>query len=56
VLGGELLDLGESFLGPVLDTLGAHTSAAKLRPPAVRTSHHGSDAVAVARPPWRATG
>ena len=47
VLGGELVDLGDGFLGPALDTLGAYTSAAKLRPPAVRTSRHGSDAVAV---------
>lgn len=47
VLGGELAALGDSFLGPALDTLRNYAAAAQLSPPVVRLSRFGADAVAV---------
>ncbi|MFG6462962.1 ROK family protein [Roseateles sp. DXS20W] len=47
VLGGSVVELGEPFLQPALDTLLDYASAANLPPPSVRTSRFGANAVAV---------
>jgi predicted NBD/HSP70 family sugar kinase len=47
VLGGAVVELGEPFLKPALDTLLDYAAAAKLPPPSVRTSRFGANAVAV---------
>jgi predicted NBD/HSP70 family sugar kinase len=47
VLGGSVVDLGETFLAPALKTLNDYANAANLAPPTVQTSRFGVDAVAV---------
>jgi len=47
VLGGSVVDLGETFLDPALKTLNDYATAANLAPPTVQTSRFGADAVAV---------
>jgi predicted NBD/HSP70 family sugar kinase len=47
VLGGAVVELGEPFLKPALDTLLDYATAASLPPPSVRTSLFGANAVAV---------
>lgn len=47
VLGGSVVDLGEPFLKPALDTLLDYAAAASLPPPSVRISRFGANAVAV---------
>jgi predicted NBD/HSP70 family sugar kinase len=47
VLGGAVVELGEPFLKPALDTLNDYAAAASLQPPSVRTSRFGANAVAV---------
>jgi len=47
VLGGSVVELGEPFLKPALDTLLDYATAASLPPPSVRTSKFGANAVAV---------
>ncbi|KQV90186.1 ROK family transcriptional regulator [Pelomonas sp. Root1237] len=47
VLGGSVVELGEPFLKPALDTLLDYAAAASLPPPSVRTSLFGANAVAV---------
>lgn len=47
VLGGSVVELGEPFLKPALDTLLDYANAASLPPPTVRTSMFGANAVAV---------
>ncbi|MGQ3052961.1 MAG: ROK family protein [Roseateles sp.] len=47
VLGGSVVELGEPFLKPALDTLMDYAAAASLPPPSVRTSMFGANAVAV---------
>lgn len=47
VLGGAVVELGEPFLKPALDTLLDYATAASLPPPSVRTSRFGANAVAV---------
>lgn len=47
VLGGELVELGDRFLGPALDTLQHYAAAAQLPAPVVRIARFGADAVAV---------
>jgi len=47
VLGGSVVDLGEPFLKPALDTLLDYATAASLPPPSVRTSMFGANAVAI---------
>ncbi len=47
VLGGALVDLGDAFLQPALQTLEEHLAAAGLEPPTLQVSRHGADAVAV---------
>jgi predicted NBD/HSP70 family sugar kinase len=47
VLGGSVVELGEPFLKPALDTLLDYATAASLPPPSVRTSLFGANAVAV---------
>lgn len=47
VLGGGVVELGEPFLKPALDTLLDYATAASLPPPSVRTSRFGANAVAV---------
>ncbi|MBI3349933.1 MAG: ROK family transcriptional regulator [Burkholderiales bacterium] len=47
VLGGSVVDLGEPFLKPALDTLLDYATAASLPSPSVRTSMFGANAVAV---------
>jgi predicted NBD/HSP70 family sugar kinase len=47
VLGGSVVDLGETFLAPALKTLNDYAAAANLAPPTVQTSRFGVDAVAV---------
>lgn len=47
VLGGAVVELGEPFLKPALDTLNDYAAAASLPPPSVRTSLFGANAVAV---------
>jgi predicted NBD/HSP70 family sugar kinase len=47
VLGGAVVELGEPFLKPALDTLNDYATAANLAPPTVRTSRFGANAVAV---------
>ena len=47
VLGGSVVDLGETFLDPALKTLNDYATAANLAPPTVQTSRFGVDAVAV---------
>jgi len=46
VLGGCMVELGETFLQPALRTLNDYSAAANLEPPQVRTSRFGEDAVA----------
>jgi len=46
VLGGAVVELGEPFLKPALDTLNDYAAAANLPPPSVRTSRFGDNAVA----------
>lgn len=47
VLGGTVVELGEPFLAPALDTLGDYAAAANMPPPTVRTSRFGANAVAI---------
>lgn len=47
VLGGALVDIGDAFLRPALQTLDQYARAAGLDAPEVRVSHFGADAVAV---------
>jgi predicted NBD/HSP70 family sugar kinase len=47
VVGGSVVELGDVFLRPALQTLNEYTAAAGLPPPAVRRSRFGPDAVAV---------
>lgn len=47
VLGGSVVDLGDAFLDPALQTLNDYASAANLEPPVVQISRFGADAVAV---------
>ena len=47
VLGGSVVELGEPFLKPALDTLLDYATAASLPPPSVRISLFGANAVAV---------
>ena len=47
VLGGSVVELGEPFLKPALDTLLDYATAANLPPPSVRISRFGANAVAV---------
>jgi len=47
VLGGAVVELGEPFLKPALDTLLDYASTANLPPPSVRISRFGANAVAV---------
>lgn len=47
VLGGSVVELGEPFLKPALDTLTDYALAASLPPPSVRISRIGANAVAV---------
>ena len=47
VLGGSLVDLGDVFLQPALQTLDDCAAAASLAPPTVQTSRFGAGAVAV---------
>jgi predicted NBD/HSP70 family sugar kinase len=47
VLGGAVVELGEPFLKPALDTLLDYARAARLPPPRVCISHFGANAVAV---------
>jgi predicted NBD/HSP70 family sugar kinase len=47
VLGGSLVNLGDAFLDPALQTLNDHATAASLAPPPVQVSRFGADAVAV---------
>jgi predicted NBD/HSP70 family sugar kinase len=47
VLGGSIVDLGELYLQPALQTLNDYAAAANLEPPQVRVSQFGVDAVAV---------
>ena len=47
VLGGAVVELGEPFLRPALDTLQNYAASASLPPPSVRTSRFGANAVAV---------
>ncbi|MDT7838351.1 ROK family transcriptional regulator [Aquabacterium sp. OR-4] len=47
VLGGAVVELGEPFLQPALDTLNDYAAAANLAPPVVQTARFGADAVAV---------
>ena len=46
VLGGSVVELGEPFLKPALDTLLDYATAANLPPPSVRISRFGANAVA----------
>ena len=46
VLGGAVVELGDTFLQPALRTLTEYSAAANLEPPHVRTSRFGADAVA----------
>jgi predicted NBD/HSP70 family sugar kinase len=46
VLGGSVVDLGETFLDPALRTLNDYAMAANLEPPTVQISRFGADAVA----------
>lgn len=47
VLGGAVIELGDVFLQPALNTLNGYVEAASLTPPPVRLSRFGADAVAV---------
>lgn len=47
VLGGSVVDLGEAFLQPALQTLNDYAGAANLAPPTVQVSRFGADAVAI---------
>lgn len=47
VLGGSVVELGDPFLKPALDTLLDYATAASLPPPSVRISRFGANAVAV---------
>lgn len=47
VIGGAALRLGETLLGPARAVLAAYAEAAMVTPPVIRTSHFGTDAVAV---------
>jgi predicted NBD/HSP70 family sugar kinase len=47
VLGGALVDIGDAFLRPALQTLNQYAQAAGLNAPEVRVSRFGADAVAV---------
>jgi predicted NBD/HSP70 family sugar kinase len=47
VLGGAVVDLGDPYLQPALQTLGDYAAAANLPLPTVRISHFGADAVAI---------
>ncbi|HEY4082541.1 MAG TPA: ROK family transcriptional regulator [Burkholderiaceae bacterium] len=47
VLSGSIVDLGDQYLQPALDTLNGYAAAANLEPPQVRVSRFGVDAVAV---------
>lgn len=47
VLGGAVVELGDTFLQPALRTLNDYAVAAELEPPVVQTSTFGADAVAI---------
>ena len=47
VLGGAMVELGDVFLEPALRTLNEYAAAGNFKPPTVRTSRFGPDAVAV---------
>ncbi len=47
VVGGAVLELGDAFLQPALQTLNEYAAAARLEPPQLRVSAWGVDAVAV---------
>lgn len=47
VLGGALVEIGDAFLRPALQTLKQYTQAAGLEAPEVRVSRFGANAVAV---------
>ena len=47
VLGGAVVDLGDTFLDPALKMLNDYATAANLAPPTVQTSRFGANAVAV---------
>jgi len=47
VLGGSIVELGETFVDPALNTLNDYAIAANLAPPTVQISRFGADAVAV---------
>lgn len=47
VLGGAVVDLGDVFLQPALQTLNEYAADANLSPPTVKTSQFGADAVAI---------
>ena len=47
VIGGPALQLGEALIGPARRVLAGYAEAAMLTPPAIRTSHFGTQAVAV---------
>lgn len=47
VLGGSVVELGDAFLNPALDTFKDYAAAAHLPAPAIRTSRFGANAVAV---------
>jgi predicted NBD/HSP70 family sugar kinase len=47
VLGGSVVELGEAFLAPALQTLNDYAAAANLAPTKVQVSAFGADAVAV---------
>jgi predicted NBD/HSP70 family sugar kinase len=47
VIGGAVVELGDAFLQPALQTLAGYAAAARLDPTPVRISTFGADAVAV---------
>lgn len=47
VIGGPALRLGDALIRPARETLAGYAEAAMLTPPEIRTSHFGTDAVAV---------
>jgi predicted NBD/HSP70 family sugar kinase len=47
VLGGAVVDLGDAFLQPAMQTLNEYAEAAQLPPPELRTARFGGDAVAI---------
>lgn len=47
VLGGAVVQVGDAFLGPALQTLAGYCEAAGIAPPQVQVSRFGADAVAL---------